>query len=159
MAQSLRHNGGQSLIEVTFATAVISMVLVGVVSAIVLSLRNSRTALEQTRATQLGQEMLEWARQTRDQNGWGVFASQIAARGSDLTFCIPSLPASLTALLAQTPVACLATDVVPGTAYTRQVRITIPSATQVTVVVQVTRPGRGGTLTTTLQNTLTNWQP
>ncbi|MCD8484270.1 hypothetical protein LRY60_01485 [Candidatus Woesebacteria bacterium] len=64
---------GQSLIEVTFATAVVSLVLVAILSSVIQSVGNSRVAIEQTQATSLAQESMEWIRNQRDVIGWGVF--------------------------------------------------------------------------------------
>src|SRR5690348_13885888 len=91
---------GQSLIEVMFATAVVALVLIAVLSSIILSLRNARFALEQTKATGYAQATLEWLRQQRDIVGWGVFSTSVINRGSSVKFCLTSLPSDYAALMA-----------------------------------------------------------
>ncbi len=85
---------GQTLVEVTFATAVISLVLVALLSTVIQSLRNARVSLEQTKSTQYAQEVVEWLRSVRDREGWGQFYGNLASVGADLTYCLPTIASS-----------------------------------------------------------------
>lgn len=153
-----RAQAGQSLIEVTFATAVVAMVLIAVLSSIILSLRNARSALEQTKATEHAQAALEWLRRERDLVGWGVFSSSLSNRGGTLTLCIPSMPADYAALMAEEAGACAEEQVIPDTPYRREVTLTTLSASQVEVQVSVIRPGLANEATSTLRTILSDWE-
>lgn len=145
---------GQSLIEVTFATAVISLVLVALLSAVIQSLRNARVSLEQTRSTQYAQEVVEWLRGVRDREGWGVLYNHLAPLGTDLTFCLPTIASTAADLAGLDQGACSETDVIPDTQYVRQVQLQLLSSEQLKATVEVSRPGRTGTITTTLESLL-----
>lgn len=149
---------GQSLIEVTFATAVVSLVLVAILSTVIQSVQNSRVSLEQTRATQYAQEVLEWTRSQRDNVGWGVFYSALVNRGSVVTYCLPSMPVDYATLLAQSPGPCNEEQKMSDSQFQRVMRITVLSPTQVEIVAEVTRPGRTGMITTSLDTILTDWE-
>ncbi len=149
---------GQSLIEVTFATAVVSLVLVTILSSVIQSVSNSRVALEQTKATSLAQESLEWTRNQRDITGWGVFSSALEARGGDVTYCLASLPDNFAVLLLSTPGSCSEDEVVPETTFIRELHLFRTSATEVVAESFVTRPGRSGVITTRLETVLKDWE-
>lgn len=149
---------GQSLIEVAFATAVVSIVLVGLLSSVIQSMSNSRIALEQTRSTQYAQEVIEWLRQRRDVEGWGEFATNFSAVGVDLLYCLPTLPASTAALVAGGTGLCDETGVIPETEYVRELQVESLSATEVRFTVTVDRPGKGGIVTTQYQAVLSDTQ-
>ncbi|MCD8507251.1 hypothetical protein LRY65_00135 [Candidatus Woesebacteria bacterium] len=149
---------GQSLIEVTFATAVVSLVLVAILSSVIQSVGNSRVAIEQTQATSLAQESMEWIRNQRDVIGWGVFSSALEARGGDVTYCVPSLPATFADLITATPGECTDNEVVTDTQFQRELRLQRLSDTEVAVESMVTRPGRSGEITTRLETVLADWE-
>ncbi len=151
-------SSGQSLVEVAFATMVVSMVLVALLSSIIQSMRNSRVALEQTKANQYAEETLEWLRQERDANGWGVFQSSLANEGTNLTFCVATISADLAELLDAGTGACTEEDVIPNTIFTRELDIDVLSTTQVRATTTVNRPGRSGTITTQLETILSDTQ-
>lgn len=149
---------GQSLIEVTFATAVVSLVLVAILSSVIQSVSNSRVALEQTQATSLAQESLEWVRNQRDVVGWGVFSSAIEARGNNVTYCLTTLPENFATLLLSTPGECTDEEVITDTNFSRELQLERTSATEVVVVSTVTRPGSSGEITTRLETVLADWE-
>jgi len=149
---------GQSLIEVTFATAVVSLVLVTVLSSVIQSVSNSRVALEQTQATSLAQESMEWVRNQRDVVGWGVFESALEARGDEITYCVANLPAAYADLLLDLPGNCTADQTVGDTNFIRELRLIRISDTEVNIESLVTRPGRAGDITTRLTTELRDWE-
>lgn len=161
---SARLQSGQSLIEVTFAAAVVGLVLVAVLSLVIASLQQARRALDQTQATQYGQTTLEWIRAQRDQAGWGTFASALAAQGENpLVYCWSELPTSLDDLTADTPGECSADfgeDVIPGTTTKRQVEFEFVGTpiTQIPVTVILTRPGQDGPIENRIQTLFTDWE-
>ena len=65
---------GQALFEIVFAVGIASLVLIGVVSLVTTSVRNTDFAQNETSATKLTQEATEWLRKERDEN-WTAFAS------------------------------------------------------------------------------------
>ncbi len=149
---------GQSLIEVTFATAVVSLVLVALLSSVIQSLRNARVSLEQTKSTQYAQEVIEWLRSVRDQEGWGTFYGNLASVGNDTIYCLPAVASSSADLIALEVGACDEITVITATNYRRQVELQLPAANQVKAIVSVSRPGRTGTITTTLETVLGDWE-
>lgn len=149
---------GQSLIEVAFATAVVSVVLVGLLSSVIQSMSNSRVALEQTKSTQYAQEVIEWLRQRRDVEGWGVFSTRFSVVGTDLLYCLPTMPVDTEALVGGGTGQCDEEGVIPETAYVRELQVEVLSATELRFTVTVDRPGKGGTVTTQYQAVLSDTQ-
>jgi type II secretory pathway pseudopilin PulG len=151
-------SAGQTLIEVTFATAVVSMVLVALLSSVIQSLRNARLSLEQTKSTQYAQEVLEWLRGTRDREGWGLFYGHLASVGADITYCLPAVASTSADLIALSTGACGEGEVIPDTNFSRELHLELLSATQVKATASVSRPGRTGTITTTIEGLLGDWE-
>lgn len=69
------NSNGQSLVEVVVSMGIISMILVGLVSAITYSLANTQFARNKALATKYSQEAIEWYRSERDTLGWAAFKS------------------------------------------------------------------------------------
>lgn len=159
-----KSQSGQSLIEVTFAAAVVGLVLVAVLSLVIASLQQARRALDQTQATQSGQTTLEWIRAQRDQAGWGTFASALAAQGENpLIYCWTELPTSLDDLTSDSPGECsteFGEDVMPGTTTQRQVEFEFVGTpiTQIPVTVILSRPGQDGIIENRIQTLFTDWE-
>lgn len=149
---------GQSLIEVTFATAVVSLVLVAILSSVIQSVQNSRVALEQTRTTNFAQEAIEWIRSERDVIGWGVLHSAVNSRAGDVTYCVPTLPDTFDELLTSQSGECETDEKIPDTEFRRSLQFEVLSATQVEVTARVTRPGSSGEVTTTLNTILADFE-
>ncbi len=153
---------GQSLIEVTFAAAVVGLVLVAVLSLVIASLRQARISLEQSQATQSGQVVIEWLRAQRNQEGWGSFSSSLAAQGSNpLVACVPVLPDDFSTWLSGSLGPCdRVQDRVPGTEMTREVEISLQGTPVNAVFVNVilTRPGSDGLIENRLQTEFSPWE-
>lgn len=147
---------GQSLIEVAFATAVVSIVLVALLSSVIQAMSNSRVALEQTKTTQYQQEVVEWLHQQRDVEGWGVFASEFAAVGNDLTYCLPSVPEDFAALTNSESGPCDNEEVIPETLFQRSLGVEVLSPQEIRFTVSVTRPGKSGIITSQYQVVLSD---
>lgn len=147
---------GVSLLEILFATAAVSLVLVAVLSTIISSLQNSRSSLEQAKATQYSREVLEWLRQERDSVGWTAFAESMPASGTQ-TYCLTALPGTVGAL-ADTVGTCDEDQKIANTIYTRSLAITRTNAEQVDVEVTISRPDSTGIVTTRTNMTLAEWQ-
>lgn len=156
--RSFSWQAGQSLIEVTFATAVVSLVLVALLSSVIQSLSNSRVSLEQTRSSQYAQEVLEWLRRTRDNEGWGEFYTNISSVGSSLTYCLPTVATDSAALIGLNEGACSELQVISGTSFRRELDLEVLSPTQIQATARVIRPGRSGTIITSLETLLGDWQ-
>jgi Tfp pilus assembly protein PilW len=155
---------GQSLIEVTFAAAVVGLVLVAILSLVIASLQQARRSLEQSQATQHGQTALEWIRAQRDQQGWGTFSSGIRAEGgSPLVYCWDAIPTSFAAWMSESPGACSSsgtTDMIPGTEVRREIEIVWSGnpVTSFTVTAVLERPGQDGVIENRIQTVFTDWE-
>ncbi len=149
---------GQSLIEVAFATAVVSIVLVALLSSVIQSMSNSRIALEQTKSTQYAQEVIEWLHQRRDVEGWGVFSSQYSAEGQNLVYCLPELPQDTAAVIELGTGGCDEDQVIGETNYKRELEVEVVSEKEIRFTVFVERPGKGGVVTTQYQALLSDAQ-
>jgi Tfp pilus assembly protein PilV len=147
---------GVSLLEVLFATAAVSLVLVAVLSTIISSLQNSRSSLDQAKATHYSREVLEWLRQERDSVGWTAFAESMPGTGTQ-TYCVTALPNGLSALSGMQGT-CGQEDRISNTIYTREVSITRTSVSQVDIEVAVSRPDSTGVVTSKTNLTLSEWQ-
>lgn len=151
-----KQEAGQSIIEVILATVVVALVLVAVLSTIVASLRNSRLSLEQTRATKYGEEVLEWVRQERSVVGWSNLLSTVGGVGSEVDYCLTSLPSSWTELEDYRG-NCQPTDLITDTPYQRQMTLRRTSSDELEVLVRLTWPGKAGSITTELKTILARW--
>lgn len=151
---------GQSLIEVTFASAVVALVLVAVLSLVITSLQQARRALEQPKATQHAQAAVEWIRSQRDQAGWGSFYSALAAKGGTQTYCWQELPVDFSTWVAQSDGECDPEDVMPETDIQRTILLNVVAGPpqSIEVQVEVARPGQGGEIVNTLQTSFTDWE-
>lgn len=154
---------GQSLIEVTFAAAVVGLVLVAILSTVIASMRQARVALEQTQTTQYGQAASEWIRSNRDQVGWGTFYAELTDKGADQTYCWTDLPADFSAWLAQSAAECDPQDqnsLIPTTQITRQVEVQVVTGPpqSVNITITLTRPGQNGLAITQINTSLEDWE-
>lgn len=156
MKQQSISQRGQSIIEVIFATVVVALVLVAVLSTILASLRNSRTSLEQTRATKHAEEVLEWIRQNRTALGWAVVTNGIANTGDSDTYCLTQVPSDWASLSSYGGV-CERTDVILNSPFRRELTLTRTSETEFEAEVTLTWPGKTGDVTTTLQSIFARW--
>ena len=87
-----KKSAGQSILEVLFATTVVALVLAAILSTIIASLRNARTASEQSQSTSYAQETLEWLRRERDAYGWITFIESTVNVGETQAYCLGTLP-------------------------------------------------------------------
>lgn len=149
---------GQSLIEVTFATGVVALILVTLLSGVIQAMQSSRTALEQSRSTQYAQEGLEWVRGERNRLGWGPFLSSIQASGNPVTHCVPTIPADLATLLADASGECATEQVIEESPYRRSITFQVLTQEQIRVTVNVVRPGEQGDVITTQTSLLSDWE-
>lgn len=127
-----RFDTGQTLIEVIVGLAVLSLVLVAVVSGVAVSIKGSRTSKNQTLATRYAQEGLEWIRERRDEIGWGPFLAALRADNVfGVTYCLPDLSVYDVPLAPGDglPDASCVNNPISGTPFTREMTITYePSA-------------------------------
>ena len=123
---------GQSLFEVLFSIAIISIILIALVSLVAGSVRNSDFSQNNALATKYVQEASEWIRQYRDAD-WNEFKTR-SGGGSGSTWCIDTLPypPPTWGLVS----AC--TGTIPGTPFTREMNLvddtTDPDLVHVTIV-------------------------
>ena len=150
----LSTNSGQSLVEMMVAVAVVSMVLVGLISAITFSLANAQFSRNKTLATKYSQEAIEWLRNERDKLGWaGTNGFYNKAGDNSTTYCLNSLTSW--------PAAggCAGT-VIANTIFTRDVFVDGNGGAQdqVSVKVTVTWPQGSRTGSVVVDTYLNKWQ-
>lgn len=144
---------GQTLIEVIIAVGLVVLVLLTLVSALTLAVRNNQFAKDQVLARNRSREALEWLRNMRDQMGWDSFYAVISADGNPVDYCLPSLPADVTSMAALTNQVCTKTDVISGTKFVRDLVLTVVSVDEIdaTVTVAWTEGSKDHSSNSTLQ--------
>lgn len=154
---NMKHQKGQTLIEVLIAITLIVMVLITLVSALTLGIRNNKFARDATQAKDRSREAIEWIRNARAQMEWDAFYDMINDDGSPVTYCLQSLPGNTAATIALSDQACGATSYIPTTLFIRSATFTIVSVTEITAVVTVTWTDGGKTHQSTSTLILRNW--
>lgn len=122
---------GQTLIEVIVAIGLVVLVLLTLVSALTLAVRNNTFAKDQVLARNRSREVLEWLRSTRDQMGWDAFISMINVDSPPVDYCLSTLPADIDATKAMSNQACSSSAVIPGTKYVRDLILNVVSDSEV----------------------------
>ncbi len=79
---------GQSLYELMIVVAIVSLVLIGIVSLSTKGLRNASFSADNAEATRYAQEAIEWIRQQRDE-GWDNVYNRASTNGE--TWCLENL--------------------------------------------------------------------
>lgn len=152
----IKKEAGQSIIEVIFATMVVSLVLVAVLATIIASLRNSRTSLEQTEASQLASQTVEWWRQSRAVQGWATLAALVPNTNDQQVYCFTALPSGWENLSSFSG-SCDPADKISDTIYRREVTLVRSAANELEVQVSVAWPGKTGEMTTELETIFGRW--
>lgn len=145
---NISNNAGQSLVEAVVATALVTLVLIGLVSAITYSMGNAQYARNKAQATKYAQEAVEWLRIQRDAS-WTVFYGG----SSGNVACLSTLtwpPASI-------PPTC---NPISGDNYdffTRTVQLTRLSTDKIKVAVEISWPQGSRSPKVQLDTFLTRW--
>jgi type II secretory pathway pseudopilin PulG len=84
----LKKNQGQSLVEILVVAGLLSLMLTGIVSTVIISVNNNRKVKARTVATRLLQEGVDWVRGERDRLPWIDFEDRLLAAD---VFCLNSL--------------------------------------------------------------------
>lgn len=128
-----KRKNGFTLLEVLVFSALSSLVFVAITRVGVMSIKNAKLAEHTVIATHAAEELQEWVRGEKEEE-WNVFLAK-AALTPGLTYCVNTIPASITDLVSST--GC-------GTSYTllnifkRDLTLTRNVAgTQVTVAITV----------------------
>ncbi len=100
---------GQSLFEVIMALAVVTIIVVGIVSLSATSVRNADFSRDKTLAAKYSEETIEWLRGERDTD-FAVFVTKIG------NWCFPSLSWS-----SATVGTCSSGQEIPNTIFMREV--------------------------------------
>lgn len=136
---------GQSIFEVVVAIALISLILITIVSMASLSVTASTFSRNQTQASRFTQQAAEWLKSEKD-TGWVYFKSHIATPN----WCLDSL-------YWQKPGNCSSSDFISGTIFLRSVTLTLQGDGSIKVDVKTTwKDGRGDHVSVT-SDILTNW--
>jgi type II secretory pathway pseudopilin PulG len=132
------HNSGQTLIEIIVAIGLVIMVLITLVSALTLGIRNNQFAKDQALAKNRVREATEWFRSLRQQMGWDSFYTMITNDGPSITYCLQYLPTTINDAESLGNQPCGFLEILPGsTSFYRNAIITIPAGTTDEVDVQV----------------------
>jgi Tfp pilus assembly protein PilV len=126
---------GQSLVEVTIATAALAFGLVSVISGMLLAVRNSSVSSTQAIATQKAQETIETFRRFQRTLGWETFYSIISADGSSITYCLNTLPIDSTTFQNMSVGACSFSST--NTNLVREATVVVTSSTEISVTATV----------------------
>lgn len=129
---------GQTLIEVIIAVGMVVLVLLTLVSALTLAVRNNQFAKDQVLARNRSREALEWLRSLRSQMEWNTFYNMISQDSPPVTYCLPTIPPDATTAIALENDECADTDVIPGTKYVRSVTLGTPTTDEINAMVTVT---------------------
>lgn len=145
-----RHEG-QSLIELLIAIAVVSLVLVGVVSLSGVSIRNESFSQNQSLASEYNRQALEWIRGYRD-SGWAAFKSYSSVTGNN--YCANALPPDWAS-------SSCGTNFIAGTRFQRVLNLTdgiVQPNDSVVVTVVVSWTDTNGLHDVRSVTHLTNWK-
>lgn len=133
-----KESSGQSLLEVVVALGVIMIVLVGLVRAGVVGVKNSTSSQAETLSARYGTEAIEWLKSEQATLGWSVFKTSFT---DGATYCLSaspllssvSAPAFLTDLGTVNPATCAQ---ILGTVLTRKLLV-VQLVDPMTIEVQV----------------------
>lgn len=140
------NNNGQSFVEVVIALALISIVLITIVSLAALSIRASVFSRNQTEASRYTEQASEWLRSEKDAN-WSAFKSHAVSSN----WCLDSL-------YWQKQNACSGSDVISGTVFIRSLKFTNNSDGSVSADLSTSWTDAQGTHTVPTSLIFANWQ-
>jgi type II secretory pathway pseudopilin PulG len=121
----MKSQSGQTLLEILISLAIVTIVLVAIVSRATESIRNTNFSRNKVLAARFAQEGVEWAREQRDRMGWTDFENLISTvEGGDVTYCVlvfsESLSCRLTSCSNITIAPC--TGTIGSTIFNREIR-------------------------------------
>jgi prepilin-type N-terminal cleavage/methylation domain-containing protein len=159
---NISEKSGQTLIEILVAIALITVVMVAVVSRTIEAVRNANFAKNQSLATRFAQEGVEWARIQRDGLRWDQFEALIEPV-SPVSYCVSDLSDDLADLSTGNCQLDLPTDNIAGTIFDREVTFVftedlIVGRSYVTVNIAVFWTDNIGVHSSNLNTRLTEWQ-
>lgn len=128
---------GQTLIEVIIAVGLVVMVLLTLVSALTLAVRNNQFAKDQVLARNRSREAQEWLRSLREQVGWETFYAMLVLDGFPVTYCLITLPTDFATAEALSSGSCTNLEVISGTKFIREMTINSPAADEAEAMVTV----------------------
>lgn len=137
---------GQSFFEVVLALALVTIVLVALVTLAAVSIRSATFSKTKSLATSLSQEAIEWLRGQRDAN-WSDFVSKAATTN----WCLSNLNWSRPGL-------CNSSNVVSGTIVVRQATLTIIDQSTVQADVKATWSDSQGSHQILTSTYFTKWK-
>jgi len=109
----LRAIRGQSLFEVVFTVAIVALILTGITSVAVVSVRNASFSDNNAQSTRYAQTTTEWLRAERDDD-WSAFLTNVGSNSPSFTYCLDSLGWS-------NPDSCTAAETIGSTIFMRNV--------------------------------------
>lgn len=160
----MKFSKGQSLFEVVGALAVISILIVGLISVTTTSIKNTTFSKNNEIANAYAQELTEWLRSQRDTN-WVNFKANAAANSG--SYCFTSLAWLPGGNVPPPP--CNASEVIPNTLFRRgavftcfngavQVACNLSTVNVIRTSVSVTWTDGQGDHSVNFVTELTNWR-
>lgn len=141
-----KKNSGQSFFEVVLALALVTIILIALVSLATISVRSATFSRTKSLGTSLSQEAIEWLRGQRDAN-WSDFVAKAAATN----WCLDNLNWSHPGL-------CNSNNVVSGTIIARQATLTIIDSSTIQADVKATWSDTQGSHQISTSTYLTKWK-
>lgn len=142
---------GVSMFELIIAVFIVTIILTSVAVLATSAIRNNTFATNKTRANNYAQEGMDWLRGLRD-GSYSDFASKASDLGT--TWCIDTLGSGLTA-----QGNCLSTQVIPGTTFIREAKLTsdVADPDSIEAVVSVSWNDAQGVHSVKVVTSFTNW--
>ena len=142
----MNNKSGQSLFEVILSLAIISIIIITLISLASNSIRNTTFSKNKTLSSRLAQEAVEWIRGERDAS-WTEFFDKVPSSN----YCLQNLEWTNTGI-------CSGEEFVQGTILTRNLTLTSVPPSQVRTEVEVSWEDSQGQHTTRVVTDFTNWQ-
>lgn len=144
---------GQSIIELVLAISVTSLVVVGLVSVVTVSIYNTTRARQESQAVGLANQGLEWVRTERDIDWTAFYAKAIR------NYCLATLDWTQVAPVDGNDLPCSAAGKIAGTEFTRWLIINISTPDkEVDITSKVRWSDSKGNHTVAVSATLSNWR-
>ncbi len=141
-----KNQSGQSFFEVVLALALVTIVLVALVTLAAVSIRSATFSKTKSLATSLSQQAIEWLRGQRDAS-WSDFT----AKAATTNWCLSNLDWSRPGL-------CSSSGVVSQTQITRQATLTIIDASTIQADIKASWSDSQGSHQISTSTYFTKWK-
>lgn len=132
MISKKTNNKGQTIVEVLVVTAIIAMLLLGVLTLNINTQKTTTQSRKIAQATKYNTQAINWLRARRDKLGWELFLNIInedSGAGGSLTYCLQNLPETELEFQNLANSECTDTNYIPNTSFIRELTLTISQDT------------------------------